>query len=381
MHNRQVFYRGERGVGDLGDDLVKDGVAKLLLITGTSSFEKSGAATDLGLALKARFETQICSASSRVTQAEDVRHCYDAVRRWKPDAIVAIGGGSVIDRAKIALYCHTAGCDPVDASTHDARLANRSTRLIAVPTTAGSGSESTHFAVLYVDGTKQSIADEELLPDAVLFRPAYIARADSAVRVAAGLDALAQAIESCWSIRATPVSVDLSLRALRGLASNLESIVSAPTVECCTEMQAAANLAGQAINIARTTACHAVSYPLTYRFGVLHGVAVFLTLPEVLRFNASITDSDCADPRGVSSVHERLRAIATAMGCANVEAAANRLQSFLRTFDVPSSLREIGADQAELESAILRDLDPVRLENNPRRLLRDSVEMVLRAAW
>ena len=195
----------------------------------------------------------------------DVRAGVSALRKNRCDFIVAIGGGSSIDIAKsIKYYSHV------------------NIPLMAVPTTAGAGSESTHFAAIYKDGEKYSIADERLLPEYVVLQPDMLKTLPVYQKKCAMLDALCQAIESWWAKKATAESIDYSKRAIKLINENMDSYLKNDN-EGNRKMLTASNLAGHAINITTTTVPHAMSYKLTTLYGLPHGHAVALCLPKVWR--------------------------------------------------------------------------------------------------
>lgn len=194
---------------------------------------------------------------------EEVMEGVKAFEESGCDTILAVGGGSPIDVAKCIK--HYSGSDAP---------------LIAIPTTSGTGSESTHFAVVYENGNKLSVAAPELLPDTVILEPATLKNVTEYTRKATMLDALCHAIESHWAKKATDESRAYAEEAikliLRGKEAYLANEDSGNAV-----MMDAANLAGQAINISTTTAAHAMCYKITSMYGFQHGHAAAICLPEV----------------------------------------------------------------------------------------------------
>lgn len=201
---------------------------------------------------------------------EEVLDGVAALRNSDCDTILAIGGGSAIDVAKSIKY-----------------YSKRNIELIAIPTTSGTGSESTHFAVIYKDGVKQSVADLSLLPELVILEPSAISNVPEYTRKATMMDALCHAIESYWSKKATTESKAIAEAAIREILSNKESYLL-NDLSGNEGMLKAANLAGQAINITTTTAAHAMCYKLTSLYGFAHGHAVSLCLPEVWKENGTL---------------------------------------------------------------------------------------------
>jgi len=154
----------------------------------------------------------------------------------------------------------------------------------AIPTTAGSGSEVTKYAVFMVDGKKKTIEDEALIPTKYELRPELVMSCPDEVTIASGLDALAHAIESTWSKDATDESRLYAHRAITGITASLYDSYKNPENEYLRmQMLEAANYAGRAINITKTSICHALSYPLTSK-GVPHGIAVASTLPVFMKY-------------------------------------------------------------------------------------------------
>lgn len=197
---------------------------------------------------------------------EEVMTGLDLFRREQCEAIVALGGGSCIDVAKcIKLY-----------------NGNTALPLIALPTTAGTGSESTRFAVIYKEGVKQSVTDPCIVPDVALLDCTLLRSLPPYQRKCGALDALCHAVESLWSVNATPASQALARQALGLIREHLLPFVQGAGDESALMMMRAANLAGQAISISQTTAAHAMSYKLTSLFHIAHGHAAALCLPEVM---------------------------------------------------------------------------------------------------
>ena len=179
------------------------------------------------------------------------------------DTILAVGGGSPIDVAKCIK--HYSGAD---------------VPIIAIPTTSGTGSESTHFAVVYENGNKLSVAAPDLLPDIVILEPSTLKNVPEYTRKATMLDALCHAVESHWAKKATPESRGYAEKAIKLILKGKDAYLANEDSGNAIMMEAA-NLAGQAINISTTTAAHAMCYKITSLYGFQHGHAAAICLPEV----------------------------------------------------------------------------------------------------
>ena len=185
-------------------------------------------------------------------------------------SIVSIGGGSAIDVAKAIKY--------YVSLDKNGEYCYRNIPHVAVPTTAGTGSESTRYAVIYKDGVKLSLTHDALFPNAAILNEGFIKTLPIYQKKCTLFDALGHSIESIWSINATKQSIcyareaiDIIKKYYKGYLNGDESTIKS--------IQKAANLAGKAINISQTTAAHALSYKITSLFKIPHGHAVMLTLP------------------------------------------------------------------------------------------------------
>lgn len=194
------------------------------------------------------------------------------------DGLISIGGGSCMDTAKaIKARLNTEDENSLKAS----KLKNIiSCPQIAIPGTAGTGSEATQFAVVYENGSKVSLNHTELRPDGVILDPALLDSLPAYHKKACALDALAQGIESYWSRGSNDDSKVHAYLAIIGVLDNLKTYLGGDP-HAASEMLDASFQSGKAIQITRTTAAHAMSYRLTKIMGIAHGHACMLTLPTL----------------------------------------------------------------------------------------------------
>lgn len=240
-------------------DILND--KKLFLVCG-KSFDKLAFADEVKKLKPARF-----SAFSSNPLYEEIMNGLVQFNKSEYDTILAVGGGSAIDVAKAIKF-----------------YSNSNVEIIAIPTTAGTGSESTHFAVIYRNGEKQSIADQRLLPQKVILDSTSLETVPEYIRKATMLDALCHAIESYWSKKSTNKSKKIAVEAIRQIFKNKDSYLNNEKTGNAGMLKAA-NLAGQAINMTTTTAAHAMCYKITSLYGFAHGHAAALCLPEVWKVN------------------------------------------------------------------------------------------------
>lgn len=218
-------------------------------------------------------------------------------REKRCDLIFAIGGGSAIDVAKCVKLFALSEMPP-DELPQSPPL--NDIPLFAMPTTAGSGSEATQFAVIYLNGKKQSITDASILPKYVFLDSRALKTLPDYQKKSAMLDALCHAVEAHWSVNSNLYVQAISCSAIRLILDNAEGYIGGDA-DSAHKIMTAANLAGQAINIARTTAAHAMSYKLTSVFGIAHGHAAFICLLGLIsRLSARVELREALD--GLSEI-------------------------------------------------------------------------------
>ncbi|MCM1089512.1 MAG: phosphonoacetaldehyde reductase [Muribaculum sp.] len=284
-------------------------------------------------------------------------------RREQCDMIIAVGGGSAIDVAKcIKLY---SGMDE-GRNYLEQEIVPNGIKLLAVPTTAGTGSEATRFAVIYHNGEKQSVSHESCIPTAVLMDAGALKTLPPYQRRSTMLDALCHAIEAAWSVNSTAESRGYSVRAVRMIMENHEGYLS-NDARCNENMLYAANLAGKAINIAQTTAAHAMCYKLTSLYGISHGHAAALCLKGLWPYMLRNRDK-CTDPRGRDHLEAVYGEIAEAMGCGTAEEAAAAYAGLVDRMGLPVP------HASEEDYVILKtSVNPVRLKNHPFSLGEETI--------
>ena len=277
------------------------------------------------------------------------------------DAIVAIGGGSTIDVAKcIKLYCKM---DPAQNFLQQ-EAKDSGVPLIAIPTTAGTGSESTRYAVIYFEGKKQSVTHESIIPNYAILEPMLLKTLPLYQKKCTMMDALCQGIESWWSVNSTDESKMYSKIAVQMIMQYWEDYIFHNTDEAAEGIMSAANYAGRAINITQTTAPHAMSYKLTSMYGLPHGHAVALCLPVVWQYMNNHPEQ-CVDPRGKDYLLTTFDDIARALACHDANEAANYIINLLKILELQNP--ETKDRVMELE-VLTNSVNPTRLKNNPIHL-------------
>jgi alcohol dehydrogenase class IV len=351
----------------VGEALTQLGAKSVFLVVDRPAYEVSGARSELASFWEDRDIVEFDGFANN-PQIEDVLQGVEQYR-WAPcDVIVAVGGGTALDIAKL-IRCFAAQRHPPAAIMADNSLIeNLGCPLLAVPTTAGTGAEATHFAVLYRGGVKHSVAHSSILPDVAVVDWRLTRSLPPRITAETGLDALSQAIESLWCIHSTEESMSYSVEAFELVLGHLETAVHAPTDVARAGMSRAAHLSGKAINITKTTAPHAISYKISHDFGVAHGHAVALTLGPVLGFNAGVTGADATDPRGVEHIREMIDLILSKLGCKDATSGRAKIAELMESIGCQTRLSELDIKGHKTRKSIAESVNVDRLQNNPRKV-------------
>ena len=271
------------------------------------------------------------------------------------DVIVAIGGGSSLDCAKAAGFLAAAGEESIRPYHSGGRpLGPARLPLVAVPTTAGTGSEVTPFAVLddRDRGVKGPIAGEALYPTLAVVDPLLTHTMPRPVTAATGLDALSHALEGYWSRQHQPLCDLLAKEAARLVFRWFEVVCREPGhAEGRRAMAYAATLAGAAFQLPKNAMVHACSFPLSSRFHLSHGAACAFTLEFAMRLNAP-------------AMGGRLEELAAYCGFAGIEPMIARVRAFKRLGGLPCTLAEAGIGPEDVDALIRESFHPL-IRNNP----------------
>jgi len=281
------------------------------------------------------------------------------------DTILVVGGGSAIDVAKCIKLAVLAkeGNNAIIPPIVNTRVECDGAKLpfIAIPTTAGTGSESTHNAVMYYEGAKQTVTNDGVLPDFAVLEPSVLKTLPLYQKKCTMMDALCQGIESWWSVNSTEESYEYSRKAIGLIMTNWRKYIFENDDEAAANIMLAANYGGRAINIASTTAAHAFSYKITSLYGLPHGHAVAVCLPIIWEYMLNNMDN-CIENRGQEYVISIFTQISNAMGCNTVEQAISLLLQMMAEMALMNP-KSVNRDE-EL-NVLSASVNPVRLKNNP----------------
>ncbi len=305
---------------------------------------------------------------------EQVCEGVEMLKASQCEAILAVGGGSAIDVAKCIKLAVLAkeGNAAIIPPLVSQRLPIDRNKIpfVAIPTTAGTGSESTHNAVMYYEGSKQTVTNDGILPDYALLEPTVLKTLPLYQKKCTMMDALCQGIESWWSVNSTDESKEYSKAAVELIMANWRQYIFDNDDDAAKVIMLAANYGGRAINIAQTTAAHAMSYKITSLYNLPHGHAVALCLPEIWDYMIGHTNN-CIDIRGERYVRDVFESISRSVGASSTEEAIRIIRIMMTEMGLGSP-SFVNDSEAELE-LLCKSVNPIRLKNNPIRLDNNSI--------
>ena len=359
-----------------GGDNAMDNITDILKAQGT---KKVAMFTDKGIRAAGLFalpEEAVKAAGADYYVLDDlpaepsymaVQKLVDTFKESGADMIVACGGGSVMDAAKLASVLVTDEYG-VKELLDDPGRAKKCVPVIMIPTTAGTGAEVTPNAIVAVPEKelKVGIVNPNMIPDHVILDARMIKNLPRKIAAATGVDALAHCIECFTSAKANPFSDLYALEGLDLILNNIEKACDDP--DAMTEknrMQIAAYYGGLAITASGTTAVHALSYPLGGKYHIAHGVSNAILLAPVMRFNepacrerlAAAYDRCCHEEKTCRTAEEKSAWIIL------------RLEEIVKHLDIPTSLKEFGVSEEDLEQLVESGMQVQRLlVINPRKV-------------
>jgi alcohol dehydrogenase len=363
-------------VGGLAAEL---GARNVLLVTDRGIVSAGHAGRVSGLLEGAGLSVCCFDAVEENPGTRCVEQCLETARRSKIDTIIGLGGGSSLDTAKGCNFLFTNG-----GRMQDYWGIGKARRpmlpLIAIPTTGGTGSECQSFALIADEATHQKMAcgDPKAAARIALLDPGLTLSQPPRVTACSGIDAIAHAVETAVTSRRTALSLVFSREALRLTLAGLPRVLAAPDdIEARGWMLLGAAWAGTAIENSMIGAAHSAANPLTAHFGIVHGHAVGLMLPHVVRFNAG-------EPAAAQTYAE----LACAAGLASPSATpgeaaaelANLLEGILDLAGLPRSLKDLGVGAAQIPGLALEAARQWTAQFNPRPVTVADFESIYAAA-
>ena len=362
-----AIFAGENSMDNLAEIIQKAGVKKVAMFTDKGL---------RGLGLFDLPEAVVKATGVEYYVLDDlpaepsymaVQAVVDDFKKSGADLIVACGGGSVMDAAKLASILVTDAYG-VKELLDNPGMAKKCVPIVLIPTTAGTGAEVTPNAIVGVPEKelKIGIVNENMIADYVILDARLIKNLPRKIAAATGVDALAHCIECFTSNKANPFSDLYALEGCDLILNNIEKACDDPeAMEAKNKMQIAAYYGGLAITASGTTAVHALSYPLGGKYHIAHGVSNAMLLTPVMRFNAEdpvvkqrlavAYDRCCHEAEKVSTVE------------AKAEWMIQKMESIVKHLQIPTSLREFNVPAEDLETLVSSGMEVTRLLNNNLR--------------
>lgn len=376
MHKNQVLYTGDSVASDFENLLKKDFPKKIFLVTGNNSYKTSGAEEYFSNTFKKYSFVHFCNFTEN-PKIEDVEQGIKLFKQNNCDYVIAIGGGSVIDMAKLINIGQANVNDLKCLILDNKKIEHPGKKIIAIPTTSGAGSEATHFAVIYIESKKYSLTHiEYLLPDCVFLIPKLTYSLSKYQTAVSGIDALAQGIESYWSINSNDKSKLISEAAIKLIIENLPLVINKDDIKARDQMLLASYLAGKAINITKTTGAHAMAYIFTTKFNIPHGHAVALTLASWYELNCNTNDSNIYDKRGTNYVIKTMHDLTLLFKKGDNNISDSFIENFIKDIGLEVRLSKLKVKINDLP-IILQNINLERLSNNPRVITLDELRHML----
>ena len=348
-------------------------IKKILIVAGRTSFSKSGAQKLLEKSLKNK-EIRFYFKKNYLPIIKELNLIIKNRNGFKPDLIIAVGGGSVIDLAKISNLVWVDNQLQKNVQKNNLnKIKKKYCKLIVLPTTAGSGAETTSGAVIYIKGIKYSIDSSHVKPDVYVLYPNLHKNIDRKNRASSGLDAISQALESLISMKSNKKSVFFAKKSLKLSFKYFLKSLKKPTDFNLFQMSLAANYAGRAIDISKTTAPHAISYYFTEKHNVSHGHAVFLTLIKFFEYNFLNLNKSNSD----FNLASRFNIMIKLSNSKNFFEFLVFLKRIKKETKLEFNFSRLGINLQKNIHKILKEVNPARLANNPVNLDLNTVKKIL----
>lgn len=358
------------GLGALNEALAKlekDGCRRVFVVASENGWKRLRPEER---PLFGKAEVELFSDFTENPDFQDILKGAARYRAFKPDLIIAVGGGSPIDVAKVIKVLENTRepYDPKDPSTLVS--SGDGPPLVAVATTSGSGSEATIYAVFYVGEKKQTVTNQNVRPTIAVVDPELTYSLSPMQTAACGFDALSQAIEAFWGAPTTPEAQELAASAMEYILPNLYNAVHTPDPDNRYKMAYGSYLAGQALSISRSTLPHALSYFLTQRYGLKHGHGVALTLPYFFYLNVD-PGLEPNPPATRAGNRKNMTELYGMLGQANADDAFAFWRNLMKNVGLAPTLAQVGVNTPEKVTELVDTMDPNKVTSHPVRVPRE----------
>ena len=359
----QQVFSGEDSLSNITDILAAEGVKKLAVFTDKGIQGAGLLDFPMNYIKKSGVDYVILNDLPPEPTYEQAQKLVDQCKEYGADFIIAVGGGSVMDTAKLSSVLMTNDYCIKDL-LDDPKKARKYIKTLTIPTTAGTGAEATPNAIVAVPEKqlKVGIVNNAMISDDVILDAVMIKKLPRKIAAATGIDALAHCIECFTSNKANPFS---NLFALEGLDLILNNIISAcddpDAMNAKLNMQIGSFYGGVAITASGTTAVHALSYPLGGKYHIAHGVSNAILLVPVMKFN----EPECQEL--FAQAYDRCMKGNASTQEEKSKAVIQRLDEIVKHLDIPRSLKEWNVPDSDLDSLVESGMQVTRLLVNNRR--------------
>ena len=348
---------------------------KILFITGVNVFKKLQLKRRLKILLESP-NTEVFKKKFYLPEIKELKKIIKIINKFNPKIIYAIGGGGVLDLAKISnLFKSEKNLEKkIKKNIIDISLKKNLRSLVAIPTTAGSGAEVTSNAVIYINKKKYSVENKFVKPSNYLLMPEFVEKSSFNLKSSAGFDAIAQGIESMFSLKSNNESLNYAIKSVKLSFKHYQNFLNNKNLsDTCRGMMLAANLSGKAINISKTIAPHAISYPFTSHFGISHGLAVALNFEEIIEYlyknkNTSISKFNLDD---------RFKILFKLSETNNFSEFKKFIKYLKKSGKVKDTFESNNINISQNIDLILKNVNVQRLKNNPIALDFESLKKIL----
>ena len=357
---------GEGCLDQIGKITTEFGAKKALIITGRKAMRCHGV-IDRMINLLEPIEAHSFEEVEPNPSFETIENAIRVFKEQNCDIVIGLGGGSPLDVAKVVAALSKKEKTIAEFFIPPIKIESKDFPMIAVPSTSGTGSEATPFSVA-TDTEKRvkKVATHHLLfPETSLVDPSICKTMPKDVIAQTGLDAISHAIEAYWAKRAQPITDTIALDALRHIFSNFRiAYQDSENSIARSEMALGSLEGGMALSNTFATASHAISFPLTAKYDIPHGLAVALTLPLFLEFNAP-------------SIPIKISGLLNVMNVKSIKEASKFLTKLMKDIGQPTRLSELGIGKDDIPWIIENGFTPSRVANNPREVKAKDVEDIL----
>jgi len=300
---------------------------------------------------------------------ESCQKAIDSIKNLNPAVIIAIGGGSVIDTAKVARAGIYKNNYNINELFNIQTVVKNIPTFIAIPTTHGTGSEVTMWATVWdkVKKIKKSLSEKENYPNIALYDVGLVKDLPVKLSMITTLDALSHAFESIWNKNRNPISTEYAIQAIKLIYENIEGINENTSIDIRKNLMKASMYAGLAFSNTKTAAAHSISYPLTLYYSIPHGIACSMTLSSLFKINKGF-------------IKDELESILTMLNINNINDFWNIVLKVIQN-KIPFALNEYGITKKDIPFIVSKSLYGDRIKNNIVDLNEKIIERVIRSIY